>query len=258
MQQNYKVTVSGVDTYNLPVIPSKKMDALFRQMLSGDKMARDTLVHGNLRLVLSVLKQFKNRGENIDDLFQIGCIGLLKAVDNFNPDLGVRFSTYAVPMIMGEIRRYLRDNNTIRVSRSVRRIAHKALQRREKLAKELGREPTIKEIAASLEIPEEEIVFALDANYEPISLNEPVFNDNQDPVFIEEQVKDNDNDESWLQKILLKEAMEKLSPREKEILAKRFFSGKTQVEVAKEIGISQAQVSRLEKVALDFIKNYIR
>lgn len=258
MQQNYKVTVSGVDTYNLPVIPSKKMDVMFKQMIAGDSEARDILVQGNLRLVLSVLKQFKNRGENIDDLFQIGCIGLLKAVDNFNPDLGVRFSTYAVPMIMGEIRRYLRDNNTIRVSRSVRRIAHKALQKREKLAKELGREPTIKELAASLELPEEEVVFALDANYEPISLNEPIFNDNQDPVYIEEQVKDTDNDESWLQKILLKEAMEKLSPREKEILAKRFFSGKTQVEVAKEIGISQAQVSRLEKVALDFIKNYIR
>lgn len=258
MQQNYKVTVSGVDTYNLPVISSKKMDILFKQMLEGDPNAREILVQGNLRLVLSVLKQFKNRGENIDDLFQIGCIGLLKAVDNFNPELGVRFSTYAVPMIMGEIRRYLRDNNTIRVSRSVRRIAHKALQKREKLSKELGREPTMKELAASLEIPEEEIVFALDANYEPISLNEPVFSDNQDPVYIEEQVKDNDNDESWLQKILLKEAMEKLSPREKEILAKRFFSGKTQVEVAKEIGISQAQVSRLEKVALDFIKSYIR
>ncbi|SET07849.1 RNA polymerase sporulation sigma factor SigG [Anaerobranca gottschalkii] len=258
MQQNFKVTVSGVDTYNLPVISSKKMDMLFRKMLEGDKGARELIVKGNLRLVLSVLKGFKNRGENLDDLFQIGCIGLLKAVDNFNPDLGVKFSTYAVPMIMGEIRRYLRDNNSIRVSRSVRKIAHKALQQREKLAKELGREPTIKELAAHLDLPEEEIVFALDANYEPISLNEPVFNDNQDPVYIEEQVKDNDCDESWLQTILLKEALEKLSPREKEILFKRFFAGKTQVEVAKEIGISQAQVSRLEKVALDFIKNYIR
>jgi RNA polymerase sporulation-specific sigma factor len=258
MQQNFKVTVSGVDTYNLPVISSKKMDKLFKKMLEGDKGARDLIVKGNLRLVLSVLKSFKNRGENLDDLFQIGCVGLLKAVDNFNPDLGVKFSTYAVPMIMGEIRRYLRDNNTIRVSRSVRKIAHKALQQREKLAKELGREPTIKELAAHLDLPEEEVVFALDANYEPISLNEPVFNDNQDPVYIEEQVKDNDGDESWLQTILLKEALEKLSPREKEILSKRFFAGKTQVEVAKEIGISQAQVSRLEKVALDFIKNYIR
>ncbi|SHJ79914.1 RNA polymerase, sigma subunit, RpsG/SigG [Anaerobranca californiensis DSM 14826] len=258
MQQNFKVTVSGVDTYNLPVISSKKMDMLFKRMLEGDQGARELIVKGNLRLVLSVLKGFKNRGENLDDLFQIGCIGLLKAVDNFNPELGVKFSTYAVPMIMGEIRRYLRDNNTIRVSRSVRKIAHKALQQREKLAKELGREPTIKELATHLDLPEEEIVFALDANYEPISLNEPVFNDNQDPVYIEEQVKDNDGDESWLQTILLKEALEKLSPREKEILFKRFFAGKTQVEVAKEIGISQAQVSRLEKVALDFIKNYIR
>lgn len=255
---NQKVTVSGVDTYNLPVISVKKMDELFKKKLQGDMAARETIVNGNLRLVLSVLKQFKNRGENIDDLFQIGCIGLLKAVDNFNPNLGVRFSTYAVPMIMGEIRRYLRDNNTIRVSRSVRRIAHKALQKRENLAKELGREPTMKEIAAALELPEEEIVFALDANYEPMSLNEPVFSDNQDPIFIEEQVRDNETDESWLQKILLKEALDKLSSREKEILSKRFFSGKTQVEVAKEIGISQAQVSRLEKVALDFIKSYIR
>ncbi|WP_425489244.1 RNA polymerase sporulation sigma factor SigG [Alkalicella caledoniensis] len=255
---NQKVTVSGVDTYNLPVISVKKMDELFKKKLQGDMAARETIVNGNLRLVLSVLKQFKNRGENIDDLFQIGCIGLLKAVDNFNPNLGVRFSTYAVPMIMGEIRRYLRDNNTIRVSRSVRRIAHKALQKRENLAKELGREPTMKEIAAALELPEEEIVFALDANYEPMSLNEPVFSDNQDPIFIEEQVRDNETDESWLQKILLKQALDKLSSREKEILSKRFFSGKTQVEVAKEIGISQAQVSRLEKVALDFIKSYIR
>ncbi len=258
MLQNMKVTVSGVDTYNLPVLSAKKMEQLFKKKIQGDHTARETLIKGNLRLVLSVLKQFKNRGENIDDLFQIGCVGLLKAVDNFNPELGVRFSTYAVPMIMGEIRRYLRDNNTIRVSRSVRRIAHKALQIREKLAKDLGREPTIKELAASLELPEEEVVFALDANYEPVSLNEPLFSDNQDPVYIEEQVKDNETDESWLQKILLKEALEKLSPREKEILSKRFFSGKTQVEVAKEIGISQAQVSRLEKVALDFIKNYIR
>lgn len=258
MLLNQKVTVSGVDTYNLPVISVKKMDELFKKKVNGDMKARETIVNGNLRLVLSVLKQFKNRGENIDDLFQIGCIGLLKAVDNFNPDLGVRFSTYAVPMIMGEIRRYLRDNNTIRVSRSVRRVAHRALQQREHLAKELGREPTIKEIATALELPEQEIVFALEANYEPMSLNEPVFSDNQDPIFIEEQVRDNETDESWLQKILFKEALDKLSLREKEILSKRFFSGKTQVEVAKEIGISQAQVSRLEKVALEFVKNYIR
>ncbi|WP_350343558.1 RNA polymerase sporulation sigma factor SigG [Proteinivorax tanatarense] len=257
MYSNKKVTLSGVDTYNLPVLSAKKMDALFRELASGNEAVRDELVRGNLRLVLSVLKQFKNRGENLDDLFQIGCVGLVKAIDNFDPKLGVKFSTYAVPMVMGEIRRYLRDNNAIRVSRSVRKIAHKALQKKEQMAKELEREPTINELSDALKLPSEEIIFALDANYEPISLSEPVYNDSSDPVSIEEQIRDEECDNTWLKKILLSEALEKLSLREKEILIKRFFVGKTQVEVANQIGISQAQVSRLEKAALDFIKEYI-
>ncbi|WP_353893184.1 RNA polymerase sporulation sigma factor SigG [Proteinivorax hydrogeniformans] len=258
MYSNKKVTLSGVDTYNLPVLSAKEMERLFKELAKGSEEAREKLVRGNLRLVLSVLKQFKNRGENLDDLFQIGCVGLVKAIDNFNPELGVKFSTYAVPMVMGEIRRYLRDNNTIRVSRSVRKIAHKALQKREQMSKEMGREPTIAELSDALKLPAEEIIFALDANYEPMSLSEPVYSDSSDPVSIEEQIRDEECDNTWLKKILLSEALEKLSIREKEILTKRFFAGKTQVEVANQIGISQAQVSRLEKAALEFIKDYIR
>ncbi|HOB34891.1 MAG: RNA polymerase sporulation sigma factor SigG [Firmicutes bacterium] len=256
--QNRRVTVSGIDTFALRVLSAQEMDRLFQQKLQGNKEAREKIIRGNLRLVLSVLKQFHNRGENIDDLFQVGCVGLVKAVDNFDPGMGVRFSTYAVPMILGEIRRYLRDNNVIRVSRSLRRIAHKALQAREQLAKRIGREPTIEEIAASLELPPEEVVHALDANFDPISLHESVYNDSTDPLYLMDQIRDAGNDDtSWMQKLLLKEALDKLSPREKEILHKRFMVGMTQVQVARLLGISQAQVSRLEKGALSFIKKHM-
>jgi RNA polymerase sporulation-specific sigma factor len=255
---NKMVTLSGIDTYSLQVLSAKEMDNLFQKKLQGCKESREKIISGNLRLVLSVLKQFHNRGENIDDLFQVGCVGLVKAVDNFDPGIGVKFSTYAVPMILGEIRRYLRDNNAIRVSRSLRKTAHKALQVRERLAKTLGREPSIEEIASVLELSPEEVVQSLDANFEPLSLHEAVFSDSTDPLYIMDQVRDVQNDStSWLQKLLLKEAMEKLSPREKEILHKRFFMGLTQIQVAEAIGISQAQVSRLEKGALKFIKSHM-
>lgn len=259
MMLNKRVTVSGVDTYKLKVLSAREMEMLFRKLAQGCKEAREQLIRGNLRLVLSVLKQFHNRGENIDDLFQVGCVGLVKAVDNFDPTIGVRFSTYAVPMILGEIRRYLRDNNAIRVSRSLRRIAHKALQARETLAKSLGREPTMDEVAASLKMSSEEVVHALDANFDPLSLHDSVYNDSTDPLYLMDQIRDTGNDDGdWLQKILLKEALEKLSPREKVILHKRFFVGMTQVQVATTLGISQAQVSRLEKGALKYIKAYMR
>lgn len=255
---NKRVTVSGVDTYNLKVLPAKEMDILFKKKVQGCLDAREKIIQGNLRLVLSVLKQFHNRGENIDDLFQVGCVGLVKAVDNFDPSIGVRFSTYAVPMILGEIRRYLRDNNAIRVSRSLRRIAHRALQAKEQLAKSIGREPTIQEISQCLELSPEEVVHALDANFDPLSLHDAVYNDSTDPLYLMDQIRDlNNDDNSWMQRILLKEALEKLSAREKEILHKRFFVGMTQVQVAASIGISQAQVSRLEKGALKFIKEHM-
>lgn len=255
---NKRVTVSGIDTYSLKVLSAKEMDRLFRKKIEGSRESRDTIIQGNLRLVLSVLKQFHNRGENIDDLFQVGCVGLVKAVDNFDPGVGVKFSTYAVPMILGEIRRYLRDNNAIRVSRSLRRIAHRALQTKEQLAKSMGREPTIDEIASALELPAEEVVQALDANFDPLSLHDAVYNDSSDPLFLMDQIRDTNNDDNgWMQRILLKEALEKLSPREKVILHKRFFVGLTQVQVAKAIGISQAQVSRLEKGALKYIKKHM-
>ena len=255
---NRRVTVSGIDTYNLKVLTAKEMDNLFQEKLRGCTESREKIISGNLRLVLSVLKQFHNRGENIDDLFQVGSVGLVKAVDNFDPSVGVKFSTYAVPMILGEIRRYLRDNNVIRVSRSMRKIAHKALQIRERLAKTMGKEPTIEEIASVMEISPEDVVQALDANFEPLSLHETVFSDSTDPLYLMDQVRDVQNDDtSWMQKMLLKEALEKLSPREKEILHKRFFAGLTQVEVAASMGISQAQVSRLEKGALNFIKSHM-
>lgn len=255
---NKRVTVSGIDTYNLKVLSANEMDRLFKRKIEGCQESRDRIIQGNLRLVLSVLKQFHNRGENIDDLFQVGCVGLVKAVDNFDPTIGVKFSTYAVPMVLGEIRRYLRDNNAIRVSRSLRRIAHRALQIKEQLAKTLGREPTIEEIAATLEMAPEEVVQALDANFDPLSLHDAVYNDSTDPLYLMDQIKDTGNDDnSWMQRILLKEALEKLTPREKAILHKRFFIGMTQVQVAASIGISQAQVSRLEKGALKYIKRHM-
>lgn len=220
-------------------------------MHEGDLEARDKLIRGNLRLVLSVIQRFSNRGEYVDDLFQVGCIGLIKAIDNFDLSQNVRFSTYAVPMIIGEIRRYLRDNNAVRVSRSLRDIAYKALQVREKLVCDNSAEPTIAQIAKELQIPREEVVFALDAIQEPVSLFEPIYNDGGDPILVMDQISDEKNtDDIWLEEIAIKEAMKKLNERERHIVALRFFGGKTQMEVAEEIGISQAQVSRLEKAAL--------
>ncbi|CAM3697033.1 RNA polymerase sporulation sigma factor SigG [Mesobacillus zeae] len=246
-----KVEICGVDTSKLPVLKNEEMRELFKQMQNGELTAREKLVNGNLRLVLSVIQRFNNRGEFVDDLFQVGCIGLMKSIDNFDLGQNVRFSTYAVPMIIGEIRRYLRDNNPIRVSRSLRDIAYKALQVREKLMSETSREPTAEEIARVLDVPHEEIVFALDAIQDPVSLFEPIYNDGGDPIFVMDQLSDERNkDTNWIEEIALKEGMRRLNEREKLILRKRFFQGKTQMEVADEIGISQAQVSRLEKAAI--------
>jgi RNA polymerase, sigma subunit, RpsG/SigG len=246
-----KVEICGVDTSKLPVLTNEEMRELFKKMQEGDLSARETLVNGNLRLVLSVIQRFNNRGEFVDDLFQVGCIGLMKSIDNFDLNQNVRFSTYAVPMIIGEIRRYLRDNNPIRVSRSLRDIAYKSLQVREKLMAETSREPTTGEIARELGVPQEDIVFALDAIQDPVSLFEPIYNDGGDPIYVMDQLSDERNrDTHWIDEIALKEGIRRLNDREKMILKKRFFQGKTQMEVAEEIGISQAQVSRLEKAAI--------
>ena len=246
-----KVDICGVDTAKLPVLKHKEIVELLKKMQAGDEYARDKIISGNLRLVLSVIKRFSNRGENPDDLFQVGCIGLIKAIDNFDLKHNVRFSTYAVPMIIGEIRRYLRDNNSIRVSRSLRDIAYKALQARDRLSNELDREPTIEEIAKELDLPKENVVFALDAIQDPVSLFDPIYNDGGDAIYIMDQVKDeSENSESWSNEITVREAVKKLDTREKKILYMRFYQGRTQMEVANEIGISQAQVSRLEKAAL--------
>ena len=253
-----KVEICGVNTAKLPILSNEEKQKLFERIHAGDKSAREEFIQGNLRLVLSVIQRFSGRGENADDLFQVGCIGLMKSIDNFDTSLGVRFSTYAVPMIIGEIRRYLRDNNSIRVSRSLRDIAYKALQAKEKLTANLEREPTITEIAKELDMPKEDVVFALDAIQDPMILYEPVYNDGGDAIFVMDQVKDDKNmDENWLEEISLKEAMKHLNPREKHILNLRFFKGRTQMEVADEIGISQAQVSRLEKSALKHMKKFI-
>ncbi len=254
-----KVEICGVNTSQLPVLSGAKMRELFVTLRAGDEGARNQLINGNLRLVLSVIQRFNNRGEYVDDLFQVGCIGLMKAIDNFDLGQNVKFSTYAVPMIIGEIRRYLRDNNPIRVSRSLRDIAYKALQVRDVLVSKNAREPSVAEIAEELSVPREEVVFALDAIQEPISLFEPIYHDGGDPIFVMDQIKDQKNlDENWLEGIAIREALERLNPREKLILTLRFFSGKTQMEVAEEIGISQAQVSRLEKAALSHMKKYVR
>ncbi|MDV2685346.1 RNA polymerase sporulation sigma factor SigG [Alkalihalophilus sp. As8PL] len=248
-----KVEICGVDTSKLPVLKNTEMRELFTQLQSGDDSAREVLVNGNLRLVLSVIQRFNNRGEYVDDLFQVGCIGLMKSIDNFDLGQNVKFSTYAVPMIIGEIRRYLRDNNPIRVSRSLRDIAYKALQVRDQLMAEKKREnePTVQEIAKVLDVPKEDVVFALDAIQDPVSLFEPIYNDGGDPIFVMDQISDERNkDVNWVEEIALKEAMIRLNDREKMILNMRFFQGKTQMEVADEIGISQAQVSRLEKAAI--------
>ncbi|MDL2281095.1 RNA polymerase sporulation sigma factor SigG [Selenomonadales bacterium OttesenSCG-928-I06] len=253
-----KVEICGVNTSKLPVLSAAKMRELFIELQAGNTEIREQLIYSNLRLVLSVIQRFSNRGEYADDLFQVGCIGLMKAIDNFDLGQNVKFSTYAVPMIIGEIRRYLRDNNPIRVSRSMRDIAYKALQIRDSLINKYSREPSINEIAKELQIEPEEIVFALDAIQEPISLFEPIYHDGGDPIFVMDQISDEKNlDLSWLEGIAIKEALRKLSDREKHILTLRFFEGKTQMEVAEEIGISQAQVSRLEKAALGHMKKYV-
>lgn len=253
-----KVEICGVNTSRLPVLSASEMRELFEAMHRGDASARTKLVNGNLRLVLSVIQRFTNRGEYVDDLFQVGCIGLMKAIDNFDLKQNVRFSTYAVPMIIGEIRRYLRDNNPIRVSRSLRDVAYKALQARDALANKYAREPSVNEIAEELNVPREEIVFALDAIQEPVSLFDPIYHDGGDPIFVMDQIADEKNqDTNWLEGIAIKDAMQKLNDRERLILKLRFFEGKTQMEVAEEIGISQAQVSRLEKAALNHMRKYM-
>lgn len=253
-----KVEICGVNTSKLPILTNEQKKQLFDRIHKGDDSAREEFINGNLRLVLSVIQRFNNRGEYVDDLFQVGCIGLIKAIDNFDLSQNVRFSTYAVPMIIGEIRRYLRDNNSIRVSRSLRDIAYKALQVKERLTNKNSKEPTIAEIAQELKLPKEDVVFALDAIQDPISLFESVYHDGGDAIFVMDQVKDEKNhDENWLEGIALKEAMRKLSEREKLILNLRFFEGRTQMEVAEEIGISQAQVSRLEKTALMHMRKHI-
>lgn len=253
-----KVEICGVNTSKLPVLSNERMMELFSLMDAGDESAREEFIQGNLRLVLSVIQRFNNRGEHIDDLFQVGCIGLIKAIDNFDVNQNVRFSTYAVPMIIGEIRRYLRDNNPIRVSRSLRDIAYKALQVRDQLINKNSQEPTIGEIAKELDLPREDVVFALDAIQDPISLFEPIYHDGGDAIFVMDQISDEkQQDKSWIEGIALKEALKKLNDREKLILTLRFFEGRTQMEVAEEIGISQAQVSRLEKTALKHMRKNI-
>ncbi|NDO45872.1 RNA polymerase sporulation sigma factor SigG [Clostridium sp. MD294] len=253
-----KVEICGVNTSKLPILKNEEKEILFQKILQGDKEARQQYIYGNLRLVLSVIQRFSNRGEYMDDLFQVGCIGLMKAIDNFDVTQGVKFSTYAVPMIIGEVRRYLRDNNTIRVSRSLRDTAYKALQVKERLTAEKSKEPAIEEIAKELGMPKENVVMALDAIQDPISLFEPVYHDGGDTLFVMDQVSDEKNGDSlWLENISLSEAIERLTEREKRIVHLRFFQGKTQTEVSTEIGISQAQVSRLEKSALRHMRKYM-
>ena len=253
-----KVEICGVDTSTLPVISNERMRELFPLVHSGDALAREEFIRGNLRLVLSVLQRFHHRCDNVDDLFQVGCIGLIKALDNFDVTQNVRFSTYAVPMIIGEIRRYLRDNNAIRVSRSLRDIAYKALQARDRLQTSLGREATIAEIAKEMELPEEDVTLALEAIQDPVSLCEPIGGESADALTVGDQVRDDRvSAENWLQHIAIREALARLSEREKRILSLRFFAGRTQMEVAAEIGISQAQVSRLEKSALSHMRKYV-
>ncbi len=253
----HKVEISGVNTSKLKVLKEAEKMALLKKVKQGDMQAREELINGNLRLVLSVIQRFSGRGENADDLFQVGCIGLIKAIDNFDITQPVKFSTYAVPMIQGELRRYLRDNAPVRVSRSIRDLAYRAMQAKEQLTTALGKEPTIEQIAKEIEAPRQDVVIALEAISEPISLYEPVFSESGDTIYVIDQLGDHNDDENWLDEISLKEAMLQLGAREKRILGLRFFRGKTQVEVAKEIGISQAQVSRLEKGALQKIKNRI-
>ncbi|NMB43587.1 MAG: RNA polymerase sporulation sigma factor SigG [Clostridiales bacterium] len=254
----YKVEICGVNTSKLPLIKNEERKELFDKILAGDKIAREKYIYGNLRLVLSIIQRFSNSKENVDDLFQIGCIGLIKAIDNFDITQNVKFSTYAVPMIIGEIRRYLRDNNSIRVSRSLRDTAYKAIYTKEALMKKSNNEPTLSEIASEIGVTKEDIVFALDAIQTPVSLHEPVYNDGGDTLYIMDQVRDKKNNENnWVEDISLKDAIDRLPEREQNIIKLRFYKGKTQMEVAKEINISQAQVSRLEKNALKSMRSYL-
>ena len=255
MQFN-KVEICGVNTAKLKVLKESEKRELLEKAHRGDQRAREELVNGNLRLVLSVIQRFANRSENMDDLFQVGCIGLIKSIDNFDITQAVRFSTYAVPMIAGEVRRYLRDNNPVRVSRSMRDMAYHAIQAKEKLVNSLGREPTINEIADEMGLKKEEVVIALEAIVDPVSLYEPVYNDGGDTIYVMDQIGDGGTDEGWIDEILIRQSIEDLSEREKRILSLRFMRGLTQIEVAEEIGISQAQVSRLEKGALMKIRNH--
>ena len=254
-----KVEICGVNTSRLPILSKEEKEELLVKIKKGDEEARNTFINGNLRLVLSVIQRFYRKSESADDLFQVGCVGLIKAIDNFDIDQNVQFSTYAVPMIIGEVKRYLRDNNSIRVSRSVRDLAYKVIQFKEKYIKEKGKEPSIEKIAKELDVEKEEVAFSLDAIQDPISLQEPVYNDGSENIFIMDQVKDKKNtDEQWAEKMTMAQAMKRLNDKEKLIVTKRFFDGRTQMEVAEEIGISQAQVSRLEKSAIEHIRRWYK
>ena len=254
----YKVEICGVNTSKLPLLTEEEKEVLWERIEKGDKEAREQFIRGNLRLVLSITKRFSGNHENIDDLFQIGCIGLIKAIDNFDRSVGVRFSTYAVPMIMGEIRRFLRDNNSIRVSRSLKDIAYKAIYARDMLMKNGQKDPTIVDVAKAIGMEKEEVVYALDAIQSPVSLFEPVYTEGGDTLYVMDQISDKTNrEENWVEKLVLEDAMQKLNERERNIIEMRFFKGSTQMEVADEIGISQAQVSRLEKNALKTMRNYL-
>lgn len=252
-----KVVISGIDTSKLPVLSNERKNELLLKIKQGDKAAKDEFIKGNLRLVLSIVQRFAGRGESMDDLFQVGCIGLIKSAENFDSSLGLKFSTYGVPMILGEIRRYLRDNNIVRVSRAMRDTAYKALAVRERLMSQNSKEPTADEIAKELEMKKEDVVMALEAIVDPVSLFEPVYSEGSDAIYVMDQVSDGESDGNWLDEIIIKEAISNLPKREKEIIGLRFLEGKTQIEVAKEIGISQAQVSRLEKGALNRIKSQL-
>lgn len=252
---NNKVVICGVDTSKLPLLKEKQKEELLKKVKAGDKLAREQLINGNLRLVLSVIQRFGDRGENPDDLFQVGCIGLIKSIDNFDVTQNVKFSTYAVPMIIGEIRRYLRDNNSVRVSRSIKDTAYRAMQIKERISRETGEEPTVEQLAKEMETPVCEVVIALESVVSPVSLYDPVYSDGGDTIYVLDQIGDNNDDKNWLGEISFKESIKNLSEREKTILSMRFMAGMTQMEVSREIGISQAQVSRLEKGALDKIKD---
>jgi RNA polymerase sporulation-specific sigma factor len=254
----YKVEICGVNTSKLPILKEEEKKELFDKIKQGDMEARDKYIRGNLRLVLSVIKRFSNHTENVDDLFQIGCIGLMKSIDNFNPDMGVKFSTYAVPMIIGEVRRYLRDNSSYRIPRSLRDTAYKAIHTREELSKTLLHEPTLDEISAECGISKEDIVYALDAIQTPMSLFDPIYTDGGDTLYVMDQISDKKNkEENWVEDIALIDALDRLDERDERIIKLRFFEGKTQIEVAEEINISQAQVSRLEKNALKSMRHYL-